>query len=149
MTLRAFSLGSSVEDRCEDYGQVAIYKGTIPGAAHQFKSFDLTAQLDHPLGGLLSLPAVTVTLSARYTHLPSDTVAAADIGNFAAPAEHGNIGVVQAKLTIPVKGSGVKIPLSITASNRTELIKEKDVRASFGVTFDLDPLIGGLFQGKP
>jgi len=36
MTLRAFALGKSVEDRCEDYGQVAIYKGTIPGAAHQF-----------------------------------------------------------------------------------------------------------------
>jgi hypothetical protein len=48
-----------------------------------------------------------------------------------------------------VKGSGVKIPLSITASNRTELIKEKDVRASFGFSFDLDPLIGGLFDKKP
>ena len=56
---------------------------------------------------------------------------------------------MQAKLTIPVKGSGVKIPLSVTASNRTELIKERDVRASFGVSFDLDPLIGGLLGGKP
>jgi ubiquinone/menaquinone biosynthesis C-methylase UbiE len=36
MTLRAFALGERVEDRCEDYGQVAIYKGTIPGAPHRF-----------------------------------------------------------------------------------------------------------------
>lgn len=36
MTIRAFKLGASVEDRCEDYGQVATYRGTIPGAPHRF-----------------------------------------------------------------------------------------------------------------
>jgi hypothetical protein len=128
---------------------LSVYRTVPAGAAQQFKSLDVTAQLDHPLGGVLSQAAVVFTLSGRYSHLPNDTVASADAVGPAAAAEHGNIGVVQAKLTIPVKGSGVKIPLSITASNRTELIKEKDVRASFGVTFDLDPLIGGLFPGKP
>lgn len=34
MTVRAFKL--PLEDRCEDYGQSAIYKGTIPQAPHAF-----------------------------------------------------------------------------------------------------------------
>ncbi|MDR1013693.1 MAG: methyltransferase domain-containing protein [Coriobacteriales bacterium] len=34
-TVRAFKL-DSLEDLCEDYGQVAVYKGTIPGFLHHF-----------------------------------------------------------------------------------------------------------------
>lgn len=34
MTVRAFKV--ALEDRCEDYGQVARYRGTIPGAPHAF-----------------------------------------------------------------------------------------------------------------
>ncbi len=34
-TIRVFKL-DTLEDRCEDYGQVAIYKGTIPEAPHAF-----------------------------------------------------------------------------------------------------------------
>ncbi len=36
MTIRAFKLPESLEDICEDYGQVAIYDGTIPEAPHTF-----------------------------------------------------------------------------------------------------------------
>jgi radical SAM/Cys-rich protein len=35
MTIRAFKL-EDLEDRCEDYGQVAIYQGTIPEYPHKF-----------------------------------------------------------------------------------------------------------------
>lgn len=35
LTVRAFKL-ESLEDRCEDYGQVATYKGTLEGAPHRF-----------------------------------------------------------------------------------------------------------------
>jgi len=34
-TVRAFKL-ACLEDICEDYGQLAIYKGTIPGSPHSF-----------------------------------------------------------------------------------------------------------------
>lgn len=34
MTIRAFK--ASLEDRCEDFGQVAYYKGTIPDSPHSF-----------------------------------------------------------------------------------------------------------------
>ena len=35
LTIRAFKL-EGLEDRCEDYGQVAVYQGTIPEAPHHF-----------------------------------------------------------------------------------------------------------------
>ena len=34
-TVRAFKL-DDLEDNCEDYGQIAVYKGTIPGHPHAF-----------------------------------------------------------------------------------------------------------------
>lgn len=39
MTIRAFKL-NSLEDICEDYGQVAVYNGTIPHAPHRFELDD-------------------------------------------------------------------------------------------------------------
>ncbi|WP_326002781.1 methyltransferase domain-containing protein [Serratia rubidaea] len=38
MTFRLFKL--ALEDKCEDYGQVAIYNGTLPGSPHKYV-FDL------------------------------------------------------------------------------------------------------------
>jgi hypothetical protein len=43
-----------------------------------------------------------------------------------------------------MKDSGVKIPISVTATNRTELNTEKDVRGSIGITLDLDTLMSTL-----
>ncbi len=34
-TVRVFKL-DDLEDRCEDYGQVAVYRGTVPGHPHRF-----------------------------------------------------------------------------------------------------------------
>ncbi len=39
LTVRAFKL-DSLEDRCEDYGQVAYYDGTIPAHPHRFELDD-------------------------------------------------------------------------------------------------------------
>ena len=39
MTVRAFKL-DNLEDICEDYGQVATYKGTIPNRPHYFNLDD-------------------------------------------------------------------------------------------------------------
>lgn len=35
-TIRAFKLPDRIEDRCEDYGQVAIYRGGVEGQRHAF-----------------------------------------------------------------------------------------------------------------
>ena len=38
-TVRVFKL-ADLEDACEDYGQVAVYRGTVPGHPHAF-DFDM------------------------------------------------------------------------------------------------------------
>jgi hypothetical protein len=58
-------------------------------------------------------------------------------------AQKGNIGVGQIKVSIGT-GSNLKVPLSVTYSNRTELIVKPTWRAQIGVSYDLD----SLFQGK-
>ena len=39
-TIRAFKLPQLIEDRCEDYGQVAIYRGGVEGQRHAFRLDD-------------------------------------------------------------------------------------------------------------
>jgi hypothetical protein len=52
----------------------------------------------------------------------------------------GHIRLFQAKLELPTANNAVRIPLSFSASNRTELIKETDVRGQIGLSFNLDAL---------
>ena len=85
--------------------------------------------------------------SGRLEHIPNDTkTPGVDATGVASATLKGTIKVFQAKLTIPVKGTGTKVPISFTAANRTELIKEKrEIRANFGVTFDLDSIFAKAF----
>jgi hypothetical protein len=101
------------------------------------RDFQLSGQLDVPLGDIARTGPFVFTASGKYQHLFSDITTT---GTPPTTAKKGNIGIGQFKLTIPVKGSGVKIPLSVTFSNRSELIKESRVRGNIGVTFDLDTI---------
>ena len=62
--------------------------------------------------------------------------------------ERPDIAKVQVKLNVPLPGalSGLKIPLSFTVANRTELIDETELRGNVGFTVDfakLQSLLGG------
>jgi hypothetical protein len=124
----------------------AVFFDSTPKAPiHQFHDFKATAQYDIPLGTFQSYGPFVFSLASRYEFVPNDTLSPGGTitGTATAPmtaAPHGHLVVGQAKLTIPVKGTGVKIPFSISAANRTELIKEKDVRGNIGITFDLDAI---------
>lgn len=123
----------------------AFFNSTPKAPVHQFHDFKATAQYDIPLGTLQSYGPFVFSLASRYEFVPNDTLSPGGTikGTSTTPmtaAPHGHLVVGQAKLTIPVKGSGVKIPFSISAANRTELIKEKDVRGNIGITFDLDAI---------
>jgi hypothetical protein len=56
------------------------------------------------------------------------------------PDTKGDIAVGQLKLEVPFLG-GVRLPLSLTFANRTELVREKEVRGNFGFTFDMDKIL--------
>jgi hypothetical protein len=58
-------------------------------------------------------------------------------------AQKGNIGIGQVKLTIG-SGSSVTVPLSVTYSNRTELITKPSWKGQIGVSYDLDSLFSNV-----
>ena len=121
----------------------AFFNSSPKAPVHQFHDFKATGQYDIPLGTFQSYGPFVFSLASRYEFIPNDTLSpgGATIGTTPTTAAlSGNMWVGQAKLTIPVKGSGVRIPFSISAANRTELIKEKDVRGNIGITFDLDAI---------
>jgi hypothetical protein len=126
----------------QDSGSVSLPEPKNVGG---LRDFQLSGQMDVPLGSLarrlapgpgVGPPVFAVAfLSQKLT----DKAAVSFAGN-TFTVEPGWVHVVQAKVTVPVKGSGVKIPLSVSYSNRTELLKEKEVRGHIGVTFDMDVL---------
>jgi len=111
------------------------------GVTRSARDFQLSGQLDVPLGDIARTGPFVFTFSGKYQHVFSDITTT---GTTPTTLEKGNIGIGQFKFTIPVKGSGVKIPLSVTFSNRTEFIKESKVRGNIGITFDLDTLFSKL-----
>ncbi len=101
----------------------------------------VSLQLDVPLKREIeNIGKFTLSFSGQYLRLFEEPIGQKVMLKGVTIDRTGGIGVFQTKLSIPVKGSGVKIPVSFTYSNRTELIKEGDVRGNVGITFDLDSL---------
>jgi hypothetical protein len=52
-------------------------------------------------------------------------------------ATPGNLYIGQIRVTLPMS-TGVKLPVSVSVSNRTELLNEAQIRANIGFTFSFD-----------
>jgi hypothetical protein len=102
--------------------------GSATEAARRLQSAQISAQLDIPIKSTAALGNVLMSFAGEFQHITSPVP--------------GNLGLVQATLTIPISNTGVSIPFSISWANRTELIQENDVRGSVGLSFNLDTLIG-------
>ena len=96
--------------------------------------------MDIPLKEITNVGKPTLTFSGLFLDLLQQPLGQQVMVSGVPVDRTGSIGLMQAKITIPVKGSGVKIPISFTTANRTELVKEHDLRGAIGVTFDLDSL---------
>lgn len=106
--------------------------------AGRVRDFQFAGQLDMPLGEVIEGAGKFVLFAGgRYERLMEN---ATDVVGKVMPNTKGDIGIFQFGVKIPIKGSGIKIPLSMTFANRTELIKEKEVRGNFGITLDLDTI---------
>jgi hypothetical protein len=79
--------------------------------------------------------------SGRYERLLED---ASTIAGTIIPDTKGDIAVGQFGLNIPITSLGIKFPVSFTFANRTELVKEKEIRGNFGFTFNWDTLFSKL-----
>lgn len=79
--------------------------------------------------------------SGRYERLLDD---ATTLAGTTMPGTRGDIAVGQFGLNIPIPGLGIKFPVSFTFANRTELVKEKEIRGNFGFTFNWDTLFSKI-----
>ncbi|SRR6266516_1018126 len=110
----------------------------IPGTkTNTLRDFRFAGQLDVPLGNVATTGKFFLSFAGLYERLVDDET----LSNGTVMAPKGDIATGQVKLTIPVRGTAFKIPLSFSFANRTELIKEKHVKGSFGFTFDLDSIL--------
>lgn len=100
------------------------------------RDFQFAGQVDVPFT-VGEVGQFVLWFSGRYERLMED---ASTLAGAIIPGTKGDIAVGQIGIKVPIKGLGMKIPFSITFANRTELVKEKEVRGNFGFTFNLDTL---------
>ena len=119
------------------------YNGTVtffnssPGAGmKRVRNFDHSLRLDMPIGDPRRFSGI-LTFAGKYKRLMEDEMTSGG----AKMKIKGDMATGQLLFTIPIKGSGFKIPISLTFANRTEFVKEKEVRGNFGFTFDLDSIL--------
>jgi hypothetical protein len=128
---------------------------TVPTGVKVSKLRDvqLAAQLDRQLGTIPQLGPAVLTLAFYYQWMQDSALITIPAGNTVPGTgiilpgaastllgTKGNIEVGQLKVTIPIKSGMIKVPISFTWSNRTELINESDKRGQIGLTFDLDSI---------
>jgi hypothetical protein len=135
---------------------VTLYGGQFPAGAKygRLRDFQFAAQFDRPLGNINNYPAV-LTLAGYVQYQIDPSVLNIDAGNLVPGTtitlpqdaqvllgRSGTMGIVQAKVTLKLKNSGVKIPIAVSWANRTDLLNATDVRGHIGLTYDLDSLFG-------
>jgi len=97
-------------------------------------------QIDVPLPEIRPVGRSTLTFSYLYLNLLEEPLGAKILVNGVEESRKGVINFGQARMDFPIGSTGMHIPISITFSNRTELIKESDVHGNIGITFDIDKL---------
>lgn len=113
---------------------------SAPSTSGSVRDVKGSAQADIALPNILVLGSSTVSLSGLFLSLLQQPLGQQVTINTVPVSTRGNIWLFQAKLSVPVSSAGVHIPISVTTSNRTELIKESDVEGTIGISFDLTSL---------
>jgi hypothetical protein len=121
------------------------------GSAFRFRDFQIGAEAGRPLGDRLlrgqpSGPNGNPVLSFGFLYERLAESATVTFGDKALRAPPGNLYIGQLRLTLPVGRSGVKVPLSVSLSNRNEMIVEKQIRGHIGFTFNFDAIASAVRQ---
>jgi hypothetical protein len=121
-------------------GSMTFFNSRPGPGMKRLRDFDHSLQFDIPFQAG-DLGSFILSFAGKYKRIMEDETAGEGADTMVV-APKGDIGVGQFKLSIPLKG--FRIPVSLTIANRTELIKEREVRGNIGFTFDLDSFFGSL-----
>jgi hypothetical protein len=119
----------------------------------RLRDLQAAAQVDRPLGTIPQFGKAVLTVGFYYQWMRDAALISIPAGDTAPGtgiilpgaastllATKGPIAIGQAKVTLPIKSGVIKVPISFTWSNRTELINESEKRAQIGLTLDLDSI---------
>ena len=115
----------------------SIPAGTRIGRVRDYRA---AVETDIPLPEIPNAGMPVLTFSGLFLSLLNQPLGQMVVVNDVPVSLRGNIWLFQSKLSLKIKDSGVKVPVSFTYANRTELNKESDKRGSIGVTYNLDNL---------
>ena len=120
-----------------------FFEEVRPGMSGQFRDFRAGLEGKFKLREIANYGAPTLSFAGLYVYLHQPPLGLGITAfNQADVNKRGNIGVFQTKLEFPTANNNIRIPVSFTYSNRTELIKESDVRGQIGISFNLGSLFG-------
>jgi hypothetical protein len=108
----------------------------------RFRDAQAAIEFDRPFGTTGS-PA-TFSIGAYYQYQPRPGILIEPGGAQAWASVRGSLLLVQAGITLTIAGSGLKIPIGISWSSRTDLAQGQEVSGHVGFTFDS----GGLVLSK-
>jgi hypothetical protein len=113
------------------------------GVSEWYRDFQIATEAARPLGNRFArgqpgngLGSPVLAFGFLYERLSNAATVTLGGRNLIAPP--GNLYIGQLRLTLPMSNSGVKLPLSVSWSNRTELLDEAQVSANIGFTFNFD-----------
>jgi hypothetical protein len=157
----AGSLAQSQTQTCSNPGTVTfnagvdIYRDAQPtGIATntaRFRDAQAALQFDRPLGSGTSPAQLSIGAYYQYqryssifvvpagsTVVPNTNIPLPPNGAAVLTGSKGSLYLVQAMLTLQIPTAGVKVPIGISWSNRTDLVTGNEVRAHIGLTFNAD-----------
>jgi hypothetical protein len=119
---------------------LTLFDGDKPPGAGSIRDvqgafqYDVTLKSANP-----TAPPVLLSLALKGQWLAEDVM----LKEALFPDTKGTVLTGQLKVTVPIGDSPIRLPISVTYGNRSELIKEKLVRGQVGLTFDVDALLAG------
>jgi hypothetical protein len=117
-------------------GSLTIFNSRPAAGTERVRDFQFAGQLDMPFK-VKNVGSFVFSFAGKYERLMGDATA---LDGTVLPGTKGDIAVGQFKLEVPFIG-GLRLPLSVTIANRTELVRETEVRGNFGFTFDMDKIL--------
>jgi hypothetical protein len=120
----------------------SFFSQKTPTMPDHWRDLQIGLKLDFPFSGVANfLGKGTFEVSGLYVKLHQMPLGVNLMVNGVTVTEPGKIGLFQAKYTVATGNSGVQVPISITYSNRTDLIKENSIQGNIGITWDMSKLV--------
>jgi len=119
---------------------LSLFNRTLPTTRGSIRDFQVGGRLDIPLPEIQRVGKGSLTFSGLFVRLRQQPLGVPFLVSGRRIDQAGNLGLFQVQYSIPVRDTGVRIPLSFAYASRTELLMEREIRGNFGLTFDLDKL---------